>query len=380
MIWVKEATTFVKLYQYNDLGQRGYYISEILQVQWSGSKGYYICETLQVQWSGSKRLLHLWNSTSTMIWVKEATTFVKLYQYNDLGQRGYYICETLQVPDHVIIRLQVQSQNGLGCATDIEATDICETLQTLCHVITRLWFQPQNLLWQRPLGDDLSQALQRGYYIYETLQAVHHVIIRLQVQSQKIWAVHDKEATTFVKLHKRHTMSSSGSKSSLKRSGPCITKRLLHLWNSTSVIPCHHQVPSPVSKDLGHALQRGYYICETLQAVYHVIIRLQVQSQKICAVHYKEATIFVKLCKQCTMSSSGSKSSLIGLSCRDHLVMIWALLVRVSSFSAVSPSRTRPKFSEGSSTTTSGPWRGSKIWNVILLLPCLCKAFSCKKY
>ena len=51
-----------------------------------------------------------------MIWVKEATTFVKLYQYNDLGQRGYYICETLQAPDHVIIRLQVQSQNGLGCA------------------------------------------------------------------------------------------------------------------------------------------------------------------------------------------------------------------------------------------------------------------------
>ena len=90
----------------------------------------------------------------------------------------------------------------------------------------------------------------------------------------------------------------------------------------------------------------------------------------IWAMHHKEATTFVKLYQQHTMSSSGSKSSLMGLSCRDHLVMIWALLVRVSSFSAVSPSRTRPKFSEGSSTTTSGPWRGSKIWNVILL-PCL---------
>ena len=46
------------------------------------------------------------------------------------------------------------------------------------------------------------KALQRGYYICETLQAAYHVIIRLQDQSQKIWAVHYKETTTFVKLHK----------------------------------------------------------------------------------------------------------------------------------------------------------------------------------
>ena len=181
-----------------------------------------------------------------MIWVKEATTFVKLYKYQTMSSSG-----------------SKSSLKMVWAVHYIEATDICETLQTLCHVITRLWFQPQNLLWQRPLGDDLSQALQRGYYIYETLPAVFHVII---------------------------------------------------------------MAPSPPSKDLGCALQRGYYICETLPAVYHVIIRLQVHPQKIWAVHYKEATTFVKLHKRHTMSSSsGSNSSSRSLFFKDHLAMTWAV-------------------------------------------------------
>ena len=116
-----------------------------------------------------------------------------------------------------------------------KATDICETLQTPHHVR----HHQTDSSFRTLFGKDHLVMIWVMHYKEATTfvklykhRATPSPYFRMSFGKDHvaiIWAMHYKKATTFVKLCKQCTMSSSGSKSRLKRSGPCITKRLLHL-------------------------------------------------------------------------------------------------------------------------------------------------------
>lgn len=87
----------------------------------------------------------------------------------------------------------------------------------------------------------------------------------------------------------------------------------------------------------------------------------------------------VKLQKQLNQKTKMRLTSSVsswsrGLSSSVHFVIICAILVKVSSFSTVSPSRTKPKFKDGSSIVISGPYQSLKLFDI-----CSCSKFQLKK-